>query len=113
MPKIMAALGIELHPVSALRLYGKWLASAPSELDALLAAPASAHCNLIVDLDESQAVRIAARALSLPSLSLWLFSREEPREFSVRKPQTQESDRAALIQRANGWSLRDRVALDA
>jgi hypothetical protein len=71
------------------------------------------HCSLIVDLDEPEAVRIAARALSLPSLSLWLFSREEPCEFSLRKPQTQPADRTLLIQRANGWSLRDRVALDA
>jgi len=49
----------------------------------------------------------------LPSLSLWLFSSEEPREFSLRKPQAQPADRALLIQRANGWSLRDRVSLDA
>ncbi len=111
-PKIMAALGIELHPVRAVRLYGKWLASVPAELDGLLAAPTSAHCSLIVDLDEPQAVRIAARALSLPSLGLWLFSREEPREFSLRKPQTQPAERTLLIQRANGWSLRDRVALE-
>lgn len=112
-PKIMAALGIELHPVRAVRLYGKWLASAPAELDALLAAPAAAHCNLIVDLDEPAAVIAASRALSLPSLSLWLFSREEPREFALRRPQAQPGDRAALISRANGWSHRDRVALDA
>jgi hypothetical protein len=112
LPEIMAGLGIELHPIRPVRLYGKWLANAPAELDQLLAAPASLHCSLIVDLDEPDAVRAAARALSLPSLSLWLFSSEEPREFSLRKPQAQPADRALLIQRANGWSLRDRVALD-
>ena len=55
-------------------------------------------------------MRTAARALSLPSFSLWLFSSEEPREFSLRKPQAEPADRALLIQRANGWSSRDRVA---
>jgi hypothetical protein len=74
LPEIMAGLGIELHPIRPVRLYGKWLANAPAELDQLLAAPASLHCSLIVDLDEPDAVRAAARALSLPSLSLWLFS---------------------------------------
>jgi hypothetical protein len=113
LPEIMAGLGIQLHPVRTVRLYGKWLATGPAELDQLLANPSAVHCSLIVDLDEPEAVRIAARALSLPSLSLWLFSREEPCEFSLRKPQTQPADRTLLIQRANGWSLRDRVALDA
>lgn len=113
LPEIMAGLGIELHPIRPVRLYGKWLASAPAELDRLLDAPATVHCSLIVDFDEPDAVRTAARALSLPSLSLWLFSSEEPREFSLRKPQAQPMDRALLIQHANGWSLRDRVVLDA
>jgi hypothetical protein len=113
LPEIMAGLGIELHPIRPVRLYGKWLASAPAELDQLLDAPVTVHCSLIVDLDEPDAVRTAARALSLPSLSLWLFSSEEPREFSLRKPQAQLVDRALLIQRANGWSFRDRVKPDA
>jgi hypothetical protein len=112
LPEILAGLGIELRPIRPVRLYGKWLATAPAELDQLLDAPVTVHCSLIVDLDEPDAVRTAARALSLPSLSLWLFSSEEPREFSLRKPQAQPADRALLIQRANGWSLRDRVALD-
>ena len=113
LPGIMAGLGIELHPIRPVRLYGKGLASAPAELDQLLAASANVHCSLIVDLDDPDAVRIAARALSLPSFSLWLFSSEEPREFSLRKPQAQPADRALLIQRANGWSFRDRVKTDA
>ena len=71
------------------------------------------HGNLIVDLDEPDAVRTAARALSLPSFSLWLFSADEPREFWLRKPQDQPPDRALLIQRANGWSFRSRVTPDA
>jgi hypothetical protein len=113
LPEIMAGLGIELHSVRTLRLYGKWLTSASAGLDELLAAPASMHASLLVDLDEPDAVRAAAHALSLPSLSLWLFSRDEPREFSLRKPQAQPGDRAALIQRANGWAQRDRVTLEA
>jgi hypothetical protein len=112
LPKIMAGVGIELHPVRPVRLYGKWLQNACGELDSLLAAPQPVHCSLIVDLDDAEAVRTAARALALPSLSLWLFSREEPREFALRKPQTQDSDRGALIRRANGWAQRDRVALE-
>jgi hypothetical protein len=113
LPEIMAGLGIELHPIRPVRLYGSGLATAPAELDQLLQASARVHCNLIVDLDEPAAVSAAARALSLPSFSLWLFSTEEPREFSLRKPQAQPPDRALLIQRANGWSVRDRVAHDA
>lgn len=113
MPEIMAGQNVELHPVRRVRLYGNSLASASSELDQLLAAPKSAHCSLIVDLDDPDAVRVAARALSLPSLSLWLFSREEPREYSLHKPQTQPADRALLIQRANGWSLKDRLTLES
>ena len=50
-------------------------------------------------------MRAAARALSLPSFSLWLFSADEPREFWLRKPQGQPPDRALMIQRANGWSF--------
>ena len=109
----MAGLGIELHPVRPVRLYGKHLAGAPAELDRLLAAPASVHCSLVVDLDEPQAVNAAARALPLPSLGLWLFSREEPREFSLRRQQIQGGSRSALMQRANGWAQRDSVALDS
>ncbi|MEI9969948.1 MAG: hypothetical protein WDM87_15490 [Terracidiphilus sp.] len=89
------------------------MAGASAELEKLRAAAVSEHCKLIVDLDEPDAVRTAARALSLPSLSLWLFSVDEPREFWLRKPQGQPPDRALLIQRANGWSLRSRVTLDA
>jgi len=113
LPEIMAGLGIQLHPVRPVRLYGKWLASAPAEIEKVRAASASEHCNLIVDLDEPDAVRTAARSLSLPSFSLWLFSIDEPREFWLRKPQDQPPDRALLIQRANGWSFRNRVTLDA
>lgn len=111
LPEIMAGLGIELHSVRRVRLYGRWLTSAPAELEQLRAAPASEHCTLIVDLDEPEAVRIAAGALSLPSFSLWLFSADEPREFWLRKPQDQPADRALLIQRANGWSLRSLISL--
>ncbi len=112
LPEIMAGLGIELHSVRRVRLYGRWLTSAPAELEQLRAAPASEHCTLIVDLDEPEAVRMAARALSLPSFSLWLFSADEPREFWLRKPQDQPADRALLIQRANGWSLRSLISLE-
>jgi voltage-gated potassium channel Kch len=112
LPEIMVGLGIELHPIRSVRLYGKGLATAAAELDQLLDAD-SIHCNVIVDLDEPAAVSAAARALALPSFSLWLFSTEEPREFSLRKPQAQPVDRALLIQRANGWSSRDHVVLDA
>ncbi len=113
LPEIMAGLGIQLHPARPVRLYGKWLASAPAEFEKQRAASASDHFNLIVDLDEPDAVRIAARTLSLPSFSLWLFSTDEPREFWLRKPQDQPPDRSLLIQRANGWSFRSRVTLDA
>jgi hypothetical protein len=113
LPGIMAGLGIRLHLVRRVRLYGKWLASAPAELEQIRAVSASEHCNLIVDLDDPGAVEVAARGLTLPSFSLWLFSKDEPPEFWLRKPQGQPPDRARLIQRANGWSLRSRISLDA
>ena len=78
LPEIMAVLGIELHPVLPLRLYGQWLAGATTEIAQLLSAPTSNHRTLIVDLDEPTAVRAAASALSLPSFGLWLFSTDEP-----------------------------------
>jgi hypothetical protein len=113
LPKIMAGLGMELHPVRALRLYGKGLVDAAQELAAMRARARPAHCSMIVDLDEPEAIRIAAGFLDLPSLSLWLFSREEPHEFALRKPPTQQTDRGALIRRANGWAFRNRLTLES
>ena len=112
LPEIMARLGIQLHPVRQVRFYGNWLTSSNAEIEQLLAVPGSSHCILIVDLDEAAAVTSAARALSLPLFSLWLFSKDEPPEFWLRKPQGQPPDRARLIQRANGWSFRSRILLD-
>ncbi|HVN94475.1 MAG TPA: NAD(P)-binding protein [Terracidiphilus sp.] len=109
LPEIMATLGIRLHAVHTVRLYGEWLAKAAAELEQLLAERTSFHCNLIVDLDDAGAAQAAVRGLSLPSFSLWLFSKDEPPEFWLRKPQGQPPDRARLIQRANGWSLRSRI----
>ena len=112
LPKIMARLGMEIHPVRKVRLYGERLKTAGAELEQVLNGPMPAHCAMIVDLDEPEAVSLAARALSLPSVSLWLFSREEPQELFKSKGKSQQDDRYLLIQRANGWSFRDRIALD-
>jgi hypothetical protein len=115
-PEIMAGLGMELHPVRIVRLYGRHLRAAAEELTAFKAKPGPAHVRLIVDLDEPGAVSAAAAALGSseddqPAMSLWLFSREEPREFLGRRSRAEESDRIALRQRANGWAQRNRVAL--
>ena len=112
LPKIMARLGMEIHPVRKVRLYGERLKTAGAELEQVLNGPMPAHCAMIVDLDQPEAVSLAARALSLPSVSLWLFSREEPQELFKSKGKSQQDDRYLLIQRANGWSFRDRIALD-
>jgi hypothetical protein len=109
LPEIMAKLGIRFHPVRPIRFYGQHLANATAELDQALASRTSSHCNLIVDLDNAGAVETAMRGLSLPSFSLWLFSKDEPPEFWLRKPQGQPPARARLIQRANGWSLLSRI----
>jgi len=77
----------------------------------LLAQSKPAHCAMIIDLDEPEAVHMAARALALHSVSLWLFSREEPPELFQRKGKSKEDERAILIQRADGWLPRERVAL--
>jgi len=113
LPQIMARLGMELHPVRPLRLYGKWLKGAADEVDKVLAGPKPKHCAMIVDLDEDEAVRLAARALVLPSVGVWLFSSEEPPELFQRRGKSQQGDRTLLIQRANGWLARARIALDA
>jgi hypothetical protein len=131
LPQIMAGLGMELHPVRAVRLYGRHLRAAAEELTALQANPELVHTQLIVDLDEPGAVSAAFTALGLendsvrkdsaggnedsksgqPAMSLWLFSREEPRDFLGRRARGEESERIALRLRANGWTTRNRVAL--
>lgn len=116
LPAIMAGLGIELHAVRPVRLYGRHLRAAAEELTAFKANPEPVHACLIVDLDEPGAVSAAAGALGLgeadpAAISLWLFSREDPRDFLGRRSRSEESDRAALRQRANGWATRSRVAL--
>ncbi len=112
LPEIMARLGMELHPVTRLRLYGEHLKEAESELKKVLAQSKPSHCAMIIDLDEPEAVRLAASALAFHSVSLWLFSREEPQELFQRKGKSKEDERAILIQRADGWLPRDRVALE-
>lgn len=113
LPNVMASLGMELVPVRTMRMYGESLAGVGSGLEPLIAAPPPVHYNAIVDLDEAEAVRVANRALELPSISLWLFSRETPREFFDGEAQDNQSGRSALIQRASGWAPRDRLALEA
>ena len=112
LPEIMAGLGIELHSVRTLRLYGDSLTSAEKDLEQIMAGPKSEHCCLIVDLDNPEAVRIATRALEWPSLSLWLFSRDEPPEFFDHKARSSASVRNSIIRHAAGWAYRDRAALD-
>ena len=107
-----AGLGMSSHPVRTLRLYGEALASAEKDIELVCPGPQSRHCCLIMDLDNPEAVRIATRALEWPSLSLWLFSRDEPREFFDHKARSTTSERNALIQRAAGWAYRDRVTLE-
>lgn len=111
LPEIMASVGIQLHPIHTARLYGPHLQPAIQELEQLPAGAKSEHVCLIADLDESAAVSAAARFLNLPSLSLWLFSREQPAEFLGRKTHARHTDREALLHRANGWAHRDRLAL--
>jgi hypothetical protein len=112
LPEIMARLGMEIHPVIRLRLYGEHLKEAGGELKKVLAESKPAHCAMIVDLDEPEAVHTAVSAQALHSVSFWLFSREEPQELFERKGKSKEDERALLIQRAEGWLPRERVALE-
>lgn len=112
LPAIMAGLGIELRPVRAVHIYGDRLAEAANEIDRLAADSQTAHFNLFVDLDLDDAIRLAGRALglNLPSLSLWLVSKNVPEEFSIRKPpKGAPAERPAVIQRASGWAPKDRL----
>ena len=120
LPGIMARLGMELHPVRTIRLYGEQLPAAVQELEQFIAAPGRAHCSLIVDLDDKEAVHAAQSSLSLPSQSLgiWLFSHREPQEFFDHKLRDKASEqdaieRNALIRRANGWAPRVRIKQEA
>jgi TrkA-N domain len=111
LPQVMAGLGIEALSARTIRMYGERLATAVEELDPILRAPQFVHCNLIVDLDDSDAVRFSMRAMDLPSLSVWLFSRETPPELLDRNAETTPGPRNTLIQRAVGWAPRQRVML--
>ena len=110
-PQIMAGMHVEALPVRTVRLYGERLTAATDELSPILAAPQFVHCNLIVDLDDSDAVRFSARAMDLPSLSVWLFSREAPPELLDAHAESAVGPRGTLIQRAAGWAPRLRVSL--
>ncbi len=111
LPQVMAGLGIEVVPVRTVRLYGERLAGAVDELVPILAAPQFVHCNLIVDLDDTDAVRFSMRAMDLPLLSVWLFSRDTPPEFLTGGVDAVPGPRNTLIQRAAGWAPRERVTL--
>jgi voltage-gated potassium channel Kch len=111
LPRLLAGLGVELRRERKIRAYGAALATAAAELDSILAGPQSAHYVLVVDLDEPQARSIAERALSLHSVSFWLFSREEPREFFQRQSRESSSGMQAVIERAEGWIPREQVAM--
>jgi len=131
LPQIMAGLGIELLPVRTVRVYGEHrMAQAAKEIDALLAAPKSAHWNLIIDVnmkaavfqakraldllpdpDDDEAKKKAAQAAGLPSISFWLVSAQLPREYSVHKVQNKQEGRAKLFKLANGWAAKSRLSL--
>jgi hypothetical protein len=112
LPLVLASLGIELHRIQTIRAYDDQLPTASIELTKLLASPVTAHCLLIVDLDSPEACRLAEQALDLPSLRVWLFSREEPKELYQRKSQTTSTKLHQLIDRAEGWLPRDQVLLE-
>jgi hypothetical protein len=111
LPEIMAGLGVELHPQRSVRLYGQHLPAAAQELEKIAASSQQTYVNLIVDLDDTGAVRAANGALTLPFLSVWLFSREEPRELVGHRAPISDTVRTPLLRRANGWAQRSRVAL--
>ncbi|MGD0521998.1 MAG: RyR domain-containing protein [Terracidiphilus sp.] len=111
LPKLLAGLGVELRRERKIRAYGSALATAAAELESILAGPQSQHYLLVVDLDEPQARSIAERAMSLHSVSFWLFSRQEPREFFQRQSRESSSGLQAVIERAEGWIPRDQVAM--
>ncbi len=114
LPQIMAEVGIELRPVRAIRLYGEWLAEATKEVDQAIADAQPAHYNLIVDLDNPDAIRAAGRALKLPSRSVWLISNELPPELGPRRKAkaNEPEERPAVTEQANGWARKAEVALD-
>jgi hypothetical protein len=111
LPRLLAGLGIELRREHKIGAYGDSLATAAAELESILAGPQSDHYILIVDLDELQACSIAERALSLHSVSFWLFSREEAREFFQRQSRDSTTGLQAVIERAEGWAPRDQLSL--
>ncbi|MGA3262559.1 MAG: NAD(P)-binding protein [Terracidiphilus sp.] len=111
LPQLLAGLGVELRRERKIRAYGAALSTAAAELERILAGPQSEHYILVVDLDEPQARSIAERALSLSSVSFWLFSREEPREFFQRQTRDSTKGPQAVTERAEGWVPRDQVVM--
>ncbi len=111
LPQVMAGIGIESMPARTVRLYGEWLATAAEELAPILQAPHVLHCNLIVDLDDAEAVQLSVRAFDLPSLSVWLFSRERPPEFAGQDFESVPGPRGVLLKKAAGWTPRELVCL--
>jgi hypothetical protein len=111
LPQVMAGIGIESMPVRTVRLYGEWLATAAKELAPILQAPQLLHCKLIVDLDDAEAVQLAVRAFDLPSLGVWLFSREMPPEFNGQDLESVPGPRGVLLKKAVGWAPRELVCM--
>lgn len=112
LPQILAGVGIELCRQRNICAYGSALQLADAEVEHLLADPQPVHCVVVVDLDEPEARRIAERALGLPSVSFWLFSREEPGEFSQRRSRESADDQIhEVIERSEGWLPREQIIM--
>jgi hypothetical protein len=110
-PAIMARLGMQLSRVRKLRLYGEGLLGAEAEVSRALGDSEATHWEVVVDLDDTNAMSLAFRALALASRSIWLLSDSEPRDFFERKSEEEieEHPRLKVIRAAAGWTPRDRL----
>jgi hypothetical protein len=90
-----------------LRLYEKGLPGGEAELSRALGDSQVTHWNVIVDLDD-----IDAMSLAFPARSIWLISEIEPKEFFQRRSEEEiaQDRRLKVIHAAAGWTSREQLA---
>ena len=104
LPEFMAGLGMELVRVVNVRLHGEHLAGAGAAVDIAI-AKTGCEWNVIVDLDNEQAVQLAYRMLQSgrKRSRVWIVSERLPGDFDRLDPEGPDRQRVKLVKLAKGW----------
>ncbi len=109
-PAILAGLGMEVQRTRKICAYGPSLDSAGGELERALAEPEPFHYVVLADTDAVAGKQIAERSLRLPSVSLWIISREAPPElYQGRRRAAADPKLSAAIAQSQGWIPRSHL----